>query len=122
MFDLFDAAGNFFPTTIHVLQSAVVKIAQQTKIPEGLVLYRGLSVNLPLRFYKADEHGCKGYAEWGFMSTTEEKAVALQYSGVGEGLPLPMVLVLEVTATDRGACIRELSQYPEVMWYISFGH
>ena len=56
------------------------------------------------------------------MSTTEEKAVALQYSGVGEGLPLPMVLVLEVTATDRGACIRELSQYPEVMWYISFGH
>ena len=79
-------------------------------------------MELPDHFFKLNEQGQRGYAEWGFMSTTEEKAVALQYSGVGEGLPLPMVLVLEVTATDRGACIRELSQYPEVMWYISFGH
>ena len=118
MFDLFDAAGNFFPTTIHVLQSAVVKIAQQTKIPEGLVLYRGLSVNLPLRFYKADEHGCKGYAEWGFMSTTAKREIAVMYSGVKKGQPTATVLRIKTSAVNRPACIEMFSQYSHEREYL----
>jgi hypothetical protein len=37
----------------------------------------------------------------------------VQYSGVGEGKPLPTLLVTVTGAIDRGACIKELSQYPE---------
>ena len=48
------------------------------------------------------------------MSTTSSKAVALQYSGVLEGRPAPLVLVLVSSAIDRGACIRDFSQYPQV--------
>ena len=36
------AGGNLFPTTVHVLVSAVQKIARSTELPEGLLLYRGL--------------------------------------------------------------------------------
>jgi hypothetical protein len=36
--------------------------------------------------------------------------VAVQYSGVKEGRPKAMVLVITVSAVDRGACIRDLSQ------------
>ena len=35
-----------------------------------------------------------------------------QYSGAGQGKPLPMVLVTRTGAIDRGACIKDLSQYP----------
>ena len=33
---------------------------------------------LPESFYKADGSGCKGYAEWGFLSTTSNRAIAIQ--------------------------------------------
>ena len=44
------------------------------------------------------------------MSTTADKSVAVQYSGVMEGRPKAMVLVITVSAVDRGACIRDFSQ------------
>jgi hypothetical protein len=105
---------------VHVLDSAVQKVARVMKLPEGLRLYRGLGglMDLPEQFFRADEHGCKGFAEWGFMSTTSDKAIALQYSGAGEGRPLPMVMEMVVGAVDRGACIRELSQYPREVEYL----
>jgi hypothetical protein len=82
----------------HVLALAVQKLARKSKIPEGTRLYRGLggTTDLPRAFFLADAFGRRGYAEWGFMSTTMNKAVAMQYSGVGEGLPLPLVLDVAV--------------------------
>jgi len=44
--------------------------------------------------------------------------VALQYSGAAEGKPLPMVLEIVVGAVNRGACIRDLSQYPREVEYL----
>ncbi len=44
--------------------------------------------------------------------------VALQYSGAEEGRPLPTVLEIVVGAVDRGACIRDLSQYPGEVEYL----
>ena len=35
-----------------------------------------------------------------------------QYSGAGRGAPLPMLLSMRAGAIDRGACIKDLSQYP----------
>ena len=71
------AAGNLFATTIHVLVSAVQKVARAMMLPAGLLLYRGLGglVDLPPQFFMADDRGCKGFVEWGFMSTTAKKQV-----------------------------------------------
>ncbi len=43
----------------------------------GLPLYRGLggNVSMPPSFYKTDENFCRGFAEWGFMSTTSDRQV-----------------------------------------------
>ena len=109
----FHAGGNLYATTIHVLVSAIQKIACAMKLPEGLILYRGLGgIRLPQCFYKADESGSRGFAEWGFMSTTASKAIAISYSGLDEHKPLPTVFEMRVGAVDRGACIQEFSQYP----------
>ncbi len=44
----------FLLTTIHVLQSTVVKIACNIKIPDGLILYWGLDVQFPEKFHNLD--------------------------------------------------------------------
>ena len=55
--------------------SAVQKLARVMQLQPGLRLYRGLGgdVSLPRRFYKPDEHGCWGFTELAFMSTTADK-------------------------------------------------
>ena len=109
--------GNVFATTIFVLVSAVQQIARAVRIREGTLLYRGLGglMELPEIFFSADKCGRRGYTEWGFLSTTSNKSVAIQYSGVRDGRPSAMVLVLESSAIDRGACIHNFSQYPTVL-------
>ncbi len=69
--------GNLYATTISVLASAVQKIARVTKLPEGQRLFRGLGgcTELPREFFTADPQGRKGFAEWGFMSTTSDEKV-----------------------------------------------
>jgi hypothetical protein len=117
-FRQFQQRKNLFPTTIFVLESAILKMARVVRIPPGLELYRGLSglAELPDSFHEADEHGCRGYLEYGFLSTTSHRETAVEYSGAGEGRQLPMVLETRASAIDRGACIKNLSQYPgEVM-------
>jgi hypothetical protein len=60
--------------------SAVQKIARVMPIPPGLSLYRGLggNVSMPPSFYKTDENLCRGFAEWGFMSTTADRQVGAE--------------------------------------------
>ena len=94
IYQKFKASNCLFPTTIHVLVSALNKIARVTEMPPGMQLYRGLGFNadLPELFFKADEHGCSGFTEWGFMSTTAKKEVAIEYSKVREGSALLLLL------------------------------
>jgi hypothetical protein len=49
---------------------------------------------------------------------TTDRATATQYSGVKERAPLPMILELEVGSVDRGASIRDFSQYPHEDEYL----
>ena len=134
----FKSGGNTFATTIFVLVSAVQKIARVMPIPEGIVLYRGLGgMELPERFTRggggigcgddeSQQHGAaaatggggwgsgaRGYTEWGFMSTTANKATAVEYSGVGKGKPKAMVMEISPNAVDRGASIAAFSQWVE---------
>ncbi len=44
--------------------------------------------------------------------------MALKYSGAREGRPLPTVLEMVVGPVDRGACIQDLSQYPDEIEYL----
>jgi WD40 repeat protein len=113
-FDIFSAGDNLFSTSIFVLVSAVQKLSRFTRIPLGTLLYRGLGgkVDLPDLFSQIDDKGCSGYAEWGFLSTTSNRDVALGYSGVKDRRPKAMVMVIETSSIDRGADISEFSQYP----------
>ena len=113
-FERFQQGGNLYATTICVLQSAVMKISRVMRLPPGLELFRGLGglAGLPDSFDKTDEHGCRGYMEYGFLSTTSHRETAVEYSGAGEGRPLPMVIQTRASSIDRGACIKDLSQYP----------
>ncbi len=87
---------------------------QVMKLPAGLKLYRGLGglTELPERFFQQDLHGCCGYMEFGFLSSTAEQAVAMDYSGVKDRRPYAMVLEIEIDSVNRGACIADFSQYP----------
>ena len=106
--------GNMYSTTIYVLVSAVLNVARETRLPAGLKLYRGLGGDktFPSTFYKSDDKGRKGILEWGFMSTTSSMSVALQYSGIKQGMPFPTILEIDSGAVDRGADLTSFSQYP----------
>ena len=99
--------SNQYPTTIHVLASAVMKVATVRKLESCLPLYRGLGgMELPQHFYHSDEGGFRCLMEFAFMSTTASKKIALEYSGVTgvqKNGPHPSVLEITVGAVDRGA-------------------
>ena len=120
-YKLFHEGGNLYATTIFVLVSAVQKVSRCTRIPEGTLLYRGLGglIDLPDKFHAADEQGRSGYLDWGMMSTSSDRDVALGYSGVKQRRPKAMVMVIEVSSVDKGADISLFSQYPgekEFLW------
>jgi hypothetical protein len=111
-YDAFHTQGNTFSTTIFVLVSAIQKLSRHMYLPPSMRLYRGFSsMEMPDSFYNVDDKtGCSGYAEWGFISTTSNKNVAIQYSGVDEGKPRATVLCIRPSSVDRGASIAEFSQ------------
>ena len=120
------SGGNVYTTTLYLLVSCVVCISRETRLPAGAKLYRGLGGDktLPAFFFKSDGKGRKGMLEWGYMSTTADKAVAVQYCGVREGKPFPTILEIDAGAVDRGADISDLSQYPgqplTLLFHVSF--
>ncbi len=89
-------------------------------MPEGLMLYRGFGgLKLPEQFYKAPQSGYRGFVEWGFISTTSDKSIAIQYTGIAKGRAYPTVLQVRPAAIDHGADISEFSQFPgerEYLW------
>jgi hypothetical protein len=108
----FSGQGNTFSTTIFVLVSAIQKLSRRMYLPPSMRLYRGFSsMEMPESFFKVDEEtGCSGFAEWGFISTTANKNVAIQYSGVDDGKPSATVLCIRPSSVDRGASIADFSQ------------
>ena len=123
-YDVYAKADNKFSTTIFVLVSAVQKLSRCMNIPVGTLLYRGLGGNmeLPDTFFVPSEFcvpsrvcmtpNALGYTEFGFMSTTQERSVAVQYSGVRDNKPKASIMEIHPNSVDRGADISEFSQYP----------
>ena len=90
---------NTYTTTIHAINSVVVKMSRLSKIKP---LYRGWTdATLPKSFFEADGMGVKGGVEYGFSSTTTDRAQAAHYA---QG-KASTILELEMGMVDRGADI-----------------
>ena len=75
--------GNQFETTLFLVVSGVVKLARVTHVPPARVVYRGLGgMLLPDCFWRAGAGGFRGGVEYGLMSTTPRRDMAVQYSGL----------------------------------------
>ena len=62
--------GNRYTTTLHVINSAVVKLG---KLQKAEKVYRGMAGGvLPEQFWTASEQNVKGGCEYGFLSTTTQ--------------------------------------------------
>ncbi len=97
-------SGHKFTNTIHALASAVKKLRGLAAEEPSTREYRGLG-GLDVAAFAAS---C-GFTDKAFMSTTKDRNIALEYSGVHKGL-IGTVLCIETSTTNNGAAIVEFSQ------------
>ena len=103
--------GNCYETTIFCIISAVAKLSKTTAIPPNRRVFRGLGgMILPEEFWSLHDGGFRGGIEWGLMSTTTNRKVAMQYSGVDK--QRGTVFEITVGRVDIGADLKWVSQYP----------
>jgi hypothetical protein len=90
--------GNTYQTTIHAINSLIVKCS---KLTLATSIYRG-SANglLPEPFWQPNKENVRGGVEGGFMSTTTERSIAVSYADTGG---TPMVFEMRQGMVDRGA-------------------
>ena len=104
-----DVRGRF-TTTLHVLNSGVLKLA---KLQPAIQVYRGISgMRLPKSFTEKNELNVRGGVEYGFMSTTTDEAVAMSFAKGGDAGTASTLVVASMGMIDRGATLDWLSQYP----------
>ena len=107
---------NQYETSIFCIISGITKLSKVTAIPPNRKLFRGLGgMLLPDQFWKSNG-SFRGGVEWGFMSTTTNRQVSIQYSGVDK----QRGTVFEIVAgrIDIGADLAWLSQYPAEAEYL----
>ena len=103
--------GNKYETTIFCIMSGVTKLSRVARIPASRCVFRGLGgMILPEEFWRVKRDGFRGGIEWGLMSTTTNKRVAMQYSGLDK--QRGTVFEISVGRVDMGADLSWLSQYP----------
>jgi hypothetical protein len=105
-----DSTHSFpFRTTLHVLNSAIIKLS---RIQKAEKVYRGTSGGiLPEAFWKPNEQNVKGGIELAFMSTTTNRNVALAYAKA-DNKP-SIVFEVQMGMIDRGAPLQWCSQFPD---------
>jgi WD40 repeat protein/ankyrin repeat protein len=100
--------GNNYVTTVHCINSAIMKLGGVSPMSPRLV-YRGSNkMQLPLEFAAMDHLGRLSIVEMGFLSLTTAREMALQYAA---GDALATVLKVERGDRSSGACIAALSYY-----------
>ena len=99
--------GNLYTNTVHAINGAILKLGKLTPAQK---LYRGINgMRLPKEFLVEDIYKIRGGAEFGFMSATPERSVALHYASEREP---SVVFEIQQGLVDRGAEIAWISQYP----------
>ena len=102
---------NLYPTSIQVLTSATIKLSRITKVPPGRKSFRGMGkLVLGREWFESDDRGVRSGVELGFLSTTLNQHIAMDYSGIKNGTGT--VLELDIGAINCGARLDMLSQYP----------
>jgi tetratricopeptide (TPR) repeat protein len=103
--------GGRFVTTCHAINSGLLKLSALTPV---LSVFRGAAgMKLPARLEVPDRFGGRLGIEYGFMSTTTDKAVAMNYGeDTWSGHGLSHVLEVQMDSLNRGALLQWLSQYP----------
>ena len=102
--------GNLYTTTLHVINSAVLKLG---KLTQATTVYRGISFRtLPKQMKNKDpESLTRGGIEYGFCSCSVDEQQAIVYSGAdNEKNKTPMILEMQQGMIDRGAELSWLSQ------------
>ena len=98
---------NKYTTTLHAINSAIIKLGKLTKATK---VYRGISgMALPDEFWKPNEFDVRGGIESAFMSTTLQREVAMGYAA-GDRSRMGIVLEVQQGMVNRGADISWLSQ------------
>ena len=107
------AKRGLYVTTIHAINSAIVKLSRFQKC---VTVYRGVAGGvLPDAFFTPDANGAVGGVEAAFMSTTTERTVAMDYAQRkgADGAPRPSMLFhIKMGMIDKGANVSFLSQFP----------
>ncbi|MGB1595370.1 MAG: ADP-ribosyltransferase domain-containing protein, partial [Promethearchaeia archaeon] len=102
--------GNKYVTTIHCINSAVIKLSRVSPLTPRSVWRGSKNMKLPLELAGRDHLGRQGIVEMGFLSLTTNRDMAIEYAA-GDALST----VLHVTRGDRssGALIAPFSEYIE---------
>lgn len=91
---------NIYTTTLHAVNSAVIKLGKLTKAE---TVYRGIGGKaLPTEFWTPNSFGVRGGVEPAFMSTTLNREVAMTYAS---GSDVGIVLAIRQGMVNRGADI-----------------
>ena len=103
--------GNGYPTTIHAINSCVIKLSKLTKAGK---VWRGIKdATLPKEFWVPNEMGVRGGIEYAFSSTTVDREQAMMYAKGGGGeSDASTIFEMQMGMVDRGADLTWLSQYP----------
>ena len=97
--------GNMYATTLHAINSCVAKLSKLSVVGK---VWRGFKgATLPRSFWETSAEGVRGGVEYGFSSTTTDRAQALSYAAGRAST----VLEMSAGMCDRGADIAWLSQY-----------
>ena len=114
-------AVKYFRVTLHCINNAIVDLATLSMVETNgahVCVYRGLgNLILPKAFTHGDSQGARGGTEYGFMSTTLHKHIAVGYCAESAGVKT--VLQAPMSTLFRGAMVNWLSQYPEekeILW------
>ena len=100
---------NKYTTTLHAINSAIVKLGKLTKATK---VFRGVAgLALPAEFWTPNAFDVRGGVEPAFMSTTLERDVAMGYAA-GDGSKMGFVIEVQQGMVSRGASMDFLSQYP----------
>ena len=100
-----ERSGHKFTNTVHALASAVKKLQGLAAEEPSTRLYRGLG-GLDVAAFVAS---C-GFTDKAFMSTTKDRKIALEYSGVKTAGTVGTVLCIETSTTNNGGRISKFSQ------------
>lgn len=102
--------NNRYSTTLHVINSSLTTLASLSQCQK---VYRGVSGGmLPDSFNEPSELDLfRGGVEYGFMSTTLDRHVAMEYAKSGGG-GSSLVFEMYMGMVDKGANLGQFSQYP----------